>query len=119
MHYDEENWKLLAKALEENHEVFPAETRASLVDDVLGLAAVGLTSYATAFDFIKYMRTKERHYAPWGALMRHLLKLNGLLYETSGFRDFQVAPRPPLLRMKRASVLQVTERERERDEFSM
>lgn len=90
MHYDEKNWQLLAKALGENHEIFPVETRASLVDDVLGLAAVGLTKYATAFDFIKYMLMKERHYAPWGALMRHLLKLNGLLYETSGFSDFQV-----------------------------
>lgn len=90
MHYDEENWKLLAQALEEDHEVFPAETRASLVDDVLGLAAVGLAKYATAFDFIKYMQMKERHYAPWGVLMRHLLKLNGLLYETSGFSAFQV-----------------------------
>ncbi|KAL6259506.1 hypothetical protein P5V15_009424 [Pogonomyrmex californicus] len=89
VHYDEENWKLLAQALEENHEVLPAETRASLIDDVLGLAAVGLTKYATAFDFIKYMQMKERHYAPWGALMRHLLKLNGLLYETSGFSPFQ------------------------------
>lgn len=90
VHYDEENWKLLTQALEENHEAFPAETRASLIDDVLGLAAVGLTKYATAFDFIKYMQMKERHYAPWGALMRHLLKLNGLLYETSGFSAFQV-----------------------------
>ncbi|XP_067207011.1 thyrotropin-releasing hormone-degrading ectoenzyme-like [Linepithema humile] len=89
VHYDEENWKLLAQALEENHEILPAETRASLVDDVLGLAAVGLTKYATAFDFIKYMQMKERHYAPWGVLMRHLLKLNGLLYETSGFSGFQ------------------------------
>jgi hypothetical protein len=93
VHYDEENWKLLAKALETNHEAFPAETRASLVDDVLELAAVGLTRYATAFDFIKYMQMKERHYAPWGVLMRHLLKLNGLLYETSGFGDFQVTLR--------------------------
>ncbi|XP_011257619.1 aminopeptidase N isoform X2 [Camponotus floridanus] len=89
VHYDEENWKLLAQALEEDHEVFPAETRASLVDDVLGLAAVGLAKYSTAFDFIKYMQMKERHYAPWGVLMRHLLKLNGLLYETSGFGAFQ------------------------------
>ncbi|XP_050463767.1 thyrotropin-releasing hormone-degrading ectoenzyme-like isoform X2 [Cataglyphis hispanica] len=89
VHYDEENWKLLAQALEEDHEVLPPETRASLVDDVLGLAAVGLTKYATAFSFIKYMQMKERHYAPWSVLMRHLLKLNGLLYETSGFSDFQ------------------------------
>ncbi|XP_036147789.1 thyrotropin-releasing hormone-degrading ectoenzyme isoform X2 [Monomorium pharaonis] len=89
VHYDEENWKLLTKAFEENHEAFPPETRASLIDDALGLAAVGLTKYATAFDFIKYMQMKERHYAPWGALMRHLFKLNGLLYETSGFSEFQ------------------------------
>ncbi|XP_018399357.1 PREDICTED: thyrotropin-releasing hormone-degrading ectoenzyme-like [Cyphomyrmex costatus] len=89
VHYDEENWKLLTQALEENHEILPVETRASLIDDVLGLAAVGLTKYATAFDFIKYMQIKERHYAPWGALMHHLLKLNGLLYETSGFSAFQ------------------------------
>ncbi|KAL0114672.1 hypothetical protein PUN28_011754 [Cardiocondyla obscurior] len=89
VHYDEENWRLLTQAFEENHEAFPVETRASLIDDALGLAAVGLTKYATAFDFIKYMQMKERHYAPWGALTRHLLKLNGLLYETSGFSDFQ------------------------------
>lgn len=105
VHYDEENWKLLAQTLEKNHETFPAETRASLVDDVLGLASVGLAKYATAFDFIKYMQMKERHYAPWGVLMRHLLRLNGLLYETSSFSVFQVVSMFTKKRNKWRSVL--------------
>ncbi|XP_033365895.1 thyrotropin-releasing hormone-degrading ectoenzyme-like isoform X1 [Bombus vosnesenskii] len=89
VHYDETNWMLLKLALTENHELFPPETRASLVDDVFSLAEIGLMKYDTAFEFIKYMQMKERHYLPWGAFMRHMFKLNRLLYETPVFTDFQ------------------------------
>lgn len=91
MHYDETNWMLLKLALTENHELFPPETRASLVDDVFSLAEIGLMKYDTAFEFIKYMQMKERHYLPWGAFMRHMFKLNRLLYETPVFTDFQAS----------------------------
>ncbi|XP_076764436.1 thyrotropin-releasing hormone-degrading ectoenzyme isoform X2 [Xylocopa sonorina] len=89
VHYDERNWMLLKTAVTEDHELFPAETRASLIDDVFNLAAIGLMKYRTAFDFINYMQTKERHSLPWSALMRHMLKLNRLLYETSIYSAFQ------------------------------
>ncbi|XP_017797944.1 PREDICTED: aminopeptidase N-like [Habropoda laboriosa] len=89
VHYDERNWMLLKTALTENHELFPAETRASLIEDVFSLATVGLVKYETVFDFIKYMQMKERHYLPWSTFMRHMFKLNSLLYETSVFNDFQ------------------------------
>ncbi|XP_046823563.1 aminopeptidase N-like isoform X2 [Vespa crabro] len=89
VNYDEKNWRLLAMALDENHEAFPVETRASLVDDVFALAAVGSSKYETAFGFIKYMQIKERHYAPWSAFAHHVFKLNNVLYETSAFLDFQ------------------------------
>ena len=78
-------------ALQENHEAFPPETRASLIDDIFSLAAVGLMKYETVFDFIKYMQMEERNYLPWNALMRHVFKLNRLLYETSIFTDYQVS----------------------------
>nr|XP_034185572.1 aminopeptidase N-like [Osmia lignaria]XP_034185573.1 aminopeptidase N-like [Osmia lignaria] len=90
VHYDERNWKLLKMVLQDNHELFPPETRASLIDDVFSLAAVGLMKYEAVFDFIKYMQTKERHYLPWTVLMRHTFRLNRLLYETTAFSDFQV-----------------------------
>ncbi|XP_076675185.1 aminopeptidase N isoform X1 [Andrena cerasifolii] len=89
IHYDDRNWMLLKMALQENHEAFPPETRASLIDDIFSLAAVGLMKYETVFDFIKYMQTEERNYLPWNALMRHVFKLNRLLYETSIFTDYQ------------------------------
>nr|ARK20032.1 thyrotropin-releasing hormone-degrading ectoenzyme [Ampulex compressa] len=89
VNYDEENWRLLGTALQENHEVFPAETRAALIDDIFSLAAVGLTKYETAFDFIKYMQMRERHYAPWAAFLHHTLKLNNHLYETTALVTFQ------------------------------
>ncbi|XP_053977131.1 thyrotropin-releasing hormone-degrading ectoenzyme-like isoform X2 [Hylaeus volcanicus] len=89
VHYDERNWMLLNIALQENHDLFPPETRASLIDDVFSLAAIGLIKYEIVFDFIKYMQMKERHYVPWMALMRHVFKLNRLLYETPIFTDFQ------------------------------
>ncbi|CAL7933659.1 unnamed protein product [Xylocopa violacea] len=89
VHYDQRNWMLLKAAVTENHELFPAETRASLIDDIFNLAAIGSVKYRTAFDFINYMQMKERHYLPWGALMRHMLKLNRLLYETSIYNEFQ------------------------------
>lgn len=91
VHYDERNWMLLNKVLQENHELFPPETRASLIDDIFSLATVGFIKYEVVFDFIKYMQLKERHYLPWTALMRHVFKLNRLLYETSIFTDFQVS----------------------------
>lgn len=90
VHYDERNWKLLKQALQNNHELFPPETRASLIDDIFSLAAVGLMKYETVFEFIEYMQTKERHYLPWTILMRYTFKLNRLLYETSAYSDFQV-----------------------------
>ncbi|KAF3425145.1 hypothetical protein E2986_06415 [Frieseomelitta varia] len=89
VNYDDRNWMLLKLALVENHDSFPAETRASLIDDVFSLAEIGFVKYEAAFEFIKYMQMKERHYIPWGAFMRHMLKLNRLLYETSVFNDFQ------------------------------
>lgn len=89
VNYDETNWRLLATALDKNHEDFPPETRASLIDDVFALATVGASRYETAFGFIKYMQMKERHYAPWSAFAYHVFKLNNLLYETSAFLDFQ------------------------------
>lgn len=90
VNYDNDNWKFLAEALKENPEQFPPATRASLIDDVLSLAQGGLTSYRVALDFINYMRTKERHYAPWAALTTHLLKLKFALYDTDMYSDFQV-----------------------------
>ncbi|XP_076633175.1 aminopeptidase N [Colletes latitarsis] len=89
VHYDERNWMLLSRALQENHEQFPAETRASLIDDIFNLAAMGLMKYEFVFDFIKYLQIKERHYLPWTAFMQHAFKLNRLLYDTSIFTDFQ------------------------------
>ncbi|XP_076648380.1 thyrotropin-releasing hormone-degrading ectoenzyme isoform X2 [Halictus rubicundus] len=89
VHYDERNWMLLKTSLHVNHELFPPETRASLIDDIFSLAAVGLMKYETVFDFIKYMQIKERHYLPWTMLMRHAFKLNRLLYETTVYTDFQ------------------------------
>lgn len=81
---------LLKMAFSKNHDSFPPETRASIVDDIFNLAAIGLIKYEATFEFIEYMQMKERHYLPWNALMRHLFKLNRLLYETSIFNDFQV-----------------------------
>ncbi|KAG9434300.1 thyrotropin-releasing hormone-degrading ectoenzyme isoform X1 [Apis mellifera carnica] len=89
VHYDERNWMLLKMAFSKNHDSFPPETRASIVDDIFNLAAIGLIKYEATFEFIEYMQMKERHYLPWNALMRHLFKLNRLLYETSIFNDFQ------------------------------
>ncbi|KAI4473991.1 hypothetical protein M0802_015847 [Mischocyttarus mexicanus] len=77
-------------ALEKNPKDFPTETRASLVDDVFALAAVGSLKYETAFGFIKYMQMKERHYAPWNAFAHHVFKLNNILYESSVLLEFQL-----------------------------
>ncbi|XP_015186361.1 PREDICTED: aminopeptidase N-like isoform X2 [Polistes dominula] len=89
VNYDEKNWQHLSMSLEKNPEDFPTDTRASLVDDVFALAAVGFSKYETAFGFIKYMQMKERHYATWNVLTRHVFKLNNILYESSVLIDFQ------------------------------
>ncbi|XP_043476026.1 thyrotropin-releasing hormone-degrading ectoenzyme-like isoform X1 [Leptopilina heterotoma] len=93
VNYDINNWMYLAEALKENPDQFPPATRASLIDDVLSLAQGGLTSYKIAFKLINYMRTKEKHYAPWAALSTHLLKLKFSLYNTDIYSDFQIFTR--------------------------
>ena len=90
VNYEEDNWKLLAEALKKNHQQFPPETRASLIDDVFSLAQGGFTSYEMAFNFLDYMKTKEKHYAPWAAVTAHLLKLKFALYDTFIYENFQV-----------------------------
>ncbi|XP_066603299.1 aminopeptidase N-like isoform X2 [Prorops nasuta] len=89
VNYDDTNWWLLVAALEKNHESFPPETRASLIDDVFSLAAAGLVKYEIAMNVINYMPLKERHYAPWAVLMYQLHKLNLIMYDTYAYGDFQ------------------------------
>ncbi|KAH0560625.1 aminopeptidase Q-like isoform X1 [Cotesia glomerata] len=88
VNYDDKNWELIAKALEDNPAIFPSAVKASLVDDVLSLAFVGSTSYATAFSVINYLKN-ETQPEPWTALMRHAIKLDLVLYDTTVYPDYQ------------------------------
>ncbi|KAK0167934.1 hypothetical protein PV327_001785 [Microctonus hyperodae] len=88
VNYDENNWELIANALIENPTTFPSSVKASLVDDVLSLAFVGSTTYATAFNVINYLKNESQP-EPWTALMRHAIKLNLVLYDTPVYPSYQ------------------------------
>ncbi|XP_034944929.1 aminopeptidase N-like isoform X2 [Chelonus insularis] len=88
VNYDNYNWKLIAMALELNPSIFPSSVKASLVDDVMSLSFVGSTSYATAFRIINYLKN-ETQPEPWTALMRHVIKLDLVLYDTPVYPDYQ------------------------------
>ena len=53
VNYDEKNWKLLAKQLDEDHESIHVLNRAQIIDDSLNIARAGVLDYKVGNDLLR------------------------------------------------------------------
>ncbi|KAJ1527504.1 hypothetical protein ONE63_007476 [Megalurothrips usitatus] len=87
VNYDADNWKLLQAALAADPAVFPAATRAQLVNDALALARAGQLDYALALPFLRTF-TADRSVAAWQAAITALEYLKARLATTPASAGF-------------------------------
>ncbi|XP_043210450.1 aminopeptidase N-like [Amphibalanus amphitrite] len=88
VNYDQRNWDMLIKQLNEDHTAIHPVNRAQLVDDALDLARAGQLSYSTALSLVSYLE-RERDFLPWDAAFNNLGFLNTQLRRTAGYGAFQ------------------------------
>ena len=98
MNYDEINWLLLAKQLQEDHSSISVLNRAQLLDDCMNIARVGALSYKVAFEVTRYLRN-EREYAPWKAALGAFNYLDRMLYSTPAKEELRVCVHSTLTRI--------------------
>ena len=89
VNYDEKNWKLIIKQLNEDHTKIHVINRAQIIDDALNLARVGLLNYELALGVTSYLNS-ETEYIPWAAALTGLRYIEEMLKRTSGYGDFKV-----------------------------
>ncbi|KAG7308130.1 DNA-(apurinic or apyrimidinic site) lyase [Plutella xylostella] len=88
VNYDPENWRALAKVLNDTHEIIHLLNRAQLIDDSFNLARNGRIDYSLAFDLSQYL-VQERDYIPWAAANAAFNYLNSVLSGSSVHPLFQ------------------------------
>lgn len=59
VNYDLDNWMAIIRQLKTDHNVFPEEARAILIDDVLNLARMNLLNYTITFNLLSYLMDKD------------------------------------------------------------
>ncbi|XP_067138916.1 leucyl-cystinyl aminopeptidase-like isoform X2 [Centruroides vittatus] len=59
VNYDEENWKLLAMQLHDNHLVFTANQRMKIISDFIFLESLGYQTIQSKLDFYLYLPKEE------------------------------------------------------------
>jgi aminopeptidase N len=64
VNYDQENWKMLIKQLNEDHKLIERINRAELIDDAFNLGKAELIEQTVFFDVINYL-TKEEDDLPF------------------------------------------------------
>ena len=89
MNYDETNWKMITKQLQEDHLAVPVLNRAQILDDGLNIARVGQVSYTIIFELARYLRS-ERDYVPWKAALSAFDYVDRMLYSTAGKKKLRV-----------------------------
>jgi len=88
VHYDDDNWKDLIKQLNDDHNVFTAEDRSSLIDDAFNLARAGYLAYDIALGTLEYL-DRETKYVPWRTALNSLGYLDSILSERPANGNFQ------------------------------
>jgi aminopeptidase N len=89
VNYDNDNWNLIIKELQENHTNIPPLNRAQLLDDALNLARAGKLSYSVALDLTMYLEY-DKDYIPWAAALNALSFLDRRLTNNEGYDNFKV-----------------------------
>jgi len=90
VNYDERNWRLLSQQLHANHEAIHVLNRAHLISDAFAVAGVGLMSFGTVFDMLKYAK-KEDHNVPWVTMRDGMAYIKDMVTSSRierGFKSF-------------------------------
>ena len=93
VNYDEENWNLIIKQLNEDHTKIHVINRAQIIDDALNLARVGLLKYELALGVTSYLH-RETEYLPWASALTGLRYIEEMLKRTAAYGDFKVNFQP-------------------------
>ena len=88
VNYDEQNWKLIIKQLNEDHTKIHVINRAQLIDDAFNLARSGLLKYEIALGVTSYLN-KETEYIPWAAALRGMSYIKLMLKRTPAYGAFK------------------------------
>lgn len=89
VNYDINNWNLIVKMLNNNHNEISDINRAQLVDDAMNLAVEGNVDYNLVFNLISYL-DNEIDYLPWFTATENLMELDVLLANTEAFEYFRM-----------------------------
>lgn len=89
VNYDERNWRLIIKQLQEDHEKISTLSRAQLLDDAFNLARTGRLSYEILFEVCAYLRN-EKNFVPWKSALENFRYIDTMLSATSTKSTFQV-----------------------------
>ena len=68
VNYDEKNWKMIIKQLNDDHMKIHVVNRAQIIDDAINLARSGLLSYEIALGVTSYLNN-EVEYIPCAAAL--------------------------------------------------
>lgn len=84
--YDLDNWMAIIKQLKTDHNAFPYETRAILIDDALNLARMKMLNYTITFDLLIYLMDKDEvTLHPWLSALNNLNYLYKTMEELPNF----------------------------------
>lgn len=89
VNYDEENWKLITKALlEEDVNIVDTLNRVQLLSDAGDLAFTGDLKYNIFFDLVKYLE-REENYLPWKTALGKISKIDSFLEKKPIYDEFK------------------------------
>ncbi|XP_019878515.1 aminopeptidase N isoform X3 [Aethina tumida] len=89
VNYDEDNWKLITKALqEEDVNIVDTLNRVQLLSDAGDLAFTGDLKYNIFFDLVKYLE-REENYLPWKTALGKISKIDSFLEKKPIYDEFK------------------------------
>merc|ERR1711971_1023922 len=88
VNYDEKNWKMIIKQLNEDHMKIHVINRAQIIDDAINLARSGMLSYEIALGVTSYLN-KEVEYIPWAAALSGMGYISQMLKRTSAYGAYK------------------------------
>lgn len=89
VNYNQHNWLLLQKQLQNNYSVIPITNRAQILNDALELAALDYVDYKLALNLTKYL-INEDAYMPWVASLQSFRKIRLIIANTHYEEIFKV-----------------------------
>lgn len=88
VNYDQNNWRLLVKQLNDDHQAIGTTNRAQLLDDIFELARSGILDYKFALDSTKYLKA-EKDFLPWDTVLTAFGYIDEMLQRTPLYGQWQ------------------------------